>query len=86
MSFGIDFSWMLGFTQMKSVRDDDEISEARSNVVWSPENEEEKDRFWNSDDDKVLVDRIKTFDSICCSPLHGLLLDERKKDSEVLRF
>jgi hypothetical protein len=86
MSFGIDFSWMLEFTQMKYLRDDDEISEGRSNVVWSPKNEEEKYRFWSPDDDKVLVYRIKTFDSICCSPLHGLLLDERKKDSKVLRF
>ncbi len=61
-----------------SCREHDEVSEARSDVFWSPENEEEGMFWrWDSDDDKV--DEIAIFDSICCSSLRGFLLDGRKK-------
>ncbi len=46
----------------------DEVSETRSHVTWSVESEEEE--------------RIM-FDSVYCSSLRGVLLEEWKKDSLV---
>ena len=81
ISFEADFSSKLSF-KIEIESEDDDVSETRSHVVWSPKHEEEAEGGGSKFSDSVGDNEAETitFDSVCSSSLRCFLLKERKKD------